>query len=88
MAVAEEQQQRVGACPELSLLIPSAASSPCRLSLCVQYSFGPWPISAEEVFAKTQLSYAFVNLKPIVPGEMQGAVAAAAAAAHTARGTF
>jgi hypothetical protein len=35
----------------------------------LQYSFGPWPISADEVFAKTQLSYAFVNLKPIVPGK-------------------
>eukprot|EP00878_Enallax_costatus_P033750 GHUV01037303.1.p1 GENE.GHUV01037303.1~~GHUV01037303.1.p1 ORF type:complete len:113 (+),score=9.24 GHUV01037303.1:141-479(+) len=34
-----------------------------------QYEFGPYPISASEVFAKTQLSYAFVNLKPIVPGE-------------------
>jgi hypothetical protein len=35
----------------------------------LQYSFGPWPISPDEVFAKTQLSYAFVNLKPIVPGK-------------------
>jgi hypothetical protein len=36
--------------------------------MLLQYLFGPWPISADEVFAKTQLSYAFVNLKPIVPG--------------------
>lgn len=53
-------------CPELSLLIGSKLS---LLQLCAQYSFGPWPISAEEMFAKSQLSYAFVNLKPIVPGE-------------------
>jgi bis(5'-adenosyl)-triphosphatase len=38
--------------------------------MLLQYLFGPWPISADEVFAKTQLSYAFVNLKPIVPGKL------------------
>ncbi|WIA15547.1 hypothetical protein OEZ85_002180 [Tetradesmus obliquus] len=35
-----------------------------------QYEFGPYPINANEVFAKTQLSFAFVNLKPIVPGHV------------------
>lgn len=35
-----------------------------------QYEFGPYPINASEVFAKTQLSFAFVNLKPIVPGHV------------------
>jgi hypothetical protein len=33
-----------------------------------EYRFGPWPIGASEVFARTALSYAFVNLKPLVPG--------------------
>lgn len=34
----------------------------------MQYKFGPWPINASEVFVRTELSYAFVNLKPLVPG--------------------
>ena len=33
------------------------------------HAFGPWTIRGSEVFALTQLSYAFVNLKPVVPGE-------------------
>lgn len=32
------------------------------------YLFGPWTIHASEVFATSPLSYAFVNLKPVVPG--------------------
>lgn len=32
------------------------------------YSFGPYKIDAEEVFYSTRLSYAFVNLWPILPG--------------------
>ncbi|KAG8371608.1 hypothetical protein BUALT_Bualt13G0106000 [Buddleja alternifolia] len=31
------------------------------------YSFGPYKISRKEVFYSTQLSYAFVNLRPVVP---------------------
>ncbi len=38
-------------------------SSPLRL-------FGPWPIASSEVFATSELSFAFVNLKPIVPGHV------------------
>jgi len=34
------------------------------------YSFGPWPISPTEVFATSPLCFAFVNLKPIVPGHV------------------
>ncbi|KAK4408758.1 Bifunctional bis(5'-adenosyl)-triphosphatase/adenylylsulfatase FHIT [Sesamum angolense] len=30
--------------------------------------FGPYKIGAKEVFYSTQLSYAFVNLRPVVPG--------------------
>ena len=32
------------------------------------HSFGPWPINETEIFAHTALSFATVNLKPIVPG--------------------
>ena len=32
--------------------------------------FGPWTISRNEVFAESPLSFAFVNLKPVVPGHV------------------
>lgn len=35
-----------------------------------QYDFGPYQINESEVFAKTLLSIAFVNLKPVVPGHV------------------
>jgi hypothetical protein len=36
---------------------------------CAQvYAFGPHTIQATEVFVTSKLCYAFVNLKPIVPG--------------------
>lgn len=39
------------------------------LTHCQQgFKFGPWPIASEEVFLTTSYSFAFVNLKPIVPG--------------------
>ncbi|GBG84780.1 hypothetical protein CBR_g39157 [Chara braunii] len=34
------------------------------------YLFGPYPIHYREVFLETSLSYAFVNLKPVVPGHV------------------
>ena len=34
-----------------------------------EQNFGPFPIKANEQFAQSQLSFAFVNLKPIVEGE-------------------
>lgn len=34
------------------------------------FKFGPWPINESEVFATTEHSFAFVNLKPIVPGHV------------------
>jgi hypothetical protein len=34
------------------------------------YTFGKWPISETEVFATSALAFAFVNLKPLVPGEL------------------
>ena len=36
-----------------------------------QFAFGPHVVRASEVFATTKLSYAFVNLKPLVPGLFQ-----------------
>jgi len=47
---------------------PQATSSLSRPSFQLQYKFGPWPIAASEVFVRTELSFAFVNLKPLVPG--------------------
>lgn len=35
-----------------------------------RYLFGPWPIHDDEVFATSSLCFAFVNLKPIVPGHV------------------
>jgi len=34
------------------------------------YAFGPWKICASEVFLTTSLSFAFVNLRPLVPGHV------------------
>lgn len=31
-------------------------------------SFGPYTICGKEIFVETPLSFAFVNLKPVVPG--------------------
>lgn len=32
------------------------------------YQFGPYTIDAKEVFCSTNLSFAMVNLRPVVPG--------------------
>ena len=32
--------------------------------------FGPWEIATSEIFAATSLSFAFVNLKPVVSGHV------------------
>ena len=32
------------------------------------FAFGPYKIDSKEVFYTTPLSYAFVNLRPVVPG--------------------
>ncbi|KAB2009391.1 hypothetical protein ES319_D10G163700v1 [Gossypium barbadense] len=34
------------------------------------YSFGPYKIDPKEVFYSTPLSYAMVNLRPVVPGNV------------------
>ncbi len=68
-ALAEKQEVRLLALSAACLRAtwPSAAPRPV-LRAHVQFSFGPWKIAASEVFALTGLSYAFVNLKPVVPG--------------------
>jgi len=35
-----------------------------------QYPFGQWVVDKEEVFARSAHSFAFVNLKPILPGHV------------------
>ena len=35
-----------------------------------EYLFGPWKIAADEVFATSPHCFAFVNLKPVVPGHV------------------
>lgn len=34
----------------------------------MDYKFGPYKIDAKEVFYSTNLSYALVNLRPLLPG--------------------
>lgn len=46
-----------------------AAPSDARRAFA-SYPFGPWPINESEVFRTSPLSYAFVNLKPVVPGHV------------------
>ncbi|KAK4440922.1 Bifunctional bis(5'-adenosyl)-triphosphatase/adenylylsulfatase FHIT [Sesamum alatum] len=59
--------------PPLSrgVTLPRASSSYSHNTYRMEsesYTFGPYKISAKEVFYSTQLSYAFVNLRPVVPG--------------------
>ncbi|KAL4859429.1 Bifunctional bis(5'-adenosyl)-triphosphatase/adenylylsulfatase FHIT [Chlorella vulgaris] len=35
-----------------------------------EYLFGPWKIDSDEVFTTSQHCFAFVNLKPVVPGHV------------------
>ena len=35
-----------------------------------EYNFGKWAIAESEVFATSKFAFAFVNLKPLVPGKM------------------
>jgi hypothetical protein len=38
------------------------------------YKFGPYKIDAREVFHSTPLSYAMVNLRPLLPGNNRSPV--------------
>ena len=42
----------------------------CHETTSADRLFGPWTISRNEVFAESPLSFAFVNLKPVVPGHV------------------
>jgi hypothetical protein len=80
------QNTATSASPTANIFLPKAVVLDCctaHSKFCtttaavagVQYEFGPYPINANEVFAKTQLSFAFVNLKPIVPGKSRSGAA-------------
>ncbi|PIN14656.1 hypothetical protein CDL12_12713 [Handroanthus impetiginosus] len=61
--------------PSLSLspgrAFSSVAHNPPKAQMeSESYSFGPYTISSKEVFYTTQLSFAFVNLRPVVPGHI------------------
>ncbi|KAB2062070.1 hypothetical protein ES319_A10G128000v1 [Gossypium barbadense] len=47
----------------------SGGASPAKMSMEF-YSFGPYKIDPTEVFYTTPLSYAMVNLRPVVPGNV------------------
>ncbi|XP_004294855.1 PREDICTED: bis(5'-adenosyl)-triphosphatase-like isoform 1 [Fragaria vesca subsp. vesca] len=49
-------------------LIPTRFSS-TKMAL-ESYNFGPYKIDSREVFYNTNLSYALVNLRPVVPGHI------------------
>ncbi|KAF8707015.1 hypothetical protein HU200_030542 [Digitaria exilis] len=52
--------------------IVSSSSSPLQPppGMEVSYKFGPYKIDAREVFHATPLSYAMVNLRPLLPGNI------------------
>ncbi|XP_023638496.1 bifunctional bis(5'-adenosyl)-triphosphatase/adenylylsulfatase FHIT isoform X2 [Capsella rubella] len=41
-----------------------------KMSTCSSYTFGPYKIDPREVFYATPLSYAMVNLRPLLPGRL------------------
>lgn len=58
------------------------AAAPGTNDAC-DYAFGPYTIHASEVFATSDLSFAFVNLKPVVPGALLELAAFLASSAAT-----
>ncbi|PIA59722.1 hypothetical protein AQUCO_00400548v1 [Aquilegia coerulea] len=48
----------------------SSVNHPTKIMASNSYKFGPYKISEKEVFYTTQLSYAMVNLRPLVPGHI------------------
>nr|XP_043636554.1 bifunctional bis(5'-adenosyl)-triphosphatase/adenylylsulfatase FHIT-like [Erigeron canadensis] len=48
----------------------SFASSSIKMEAEKQYKFGPYKIDEKEVFYSTHLSYALVNLRPLLPGHV------------------
>ncbi|XP_065848150.1 bifunctional bis(5'-adenosyl)-triphosphatase/adenylylsulfatase FHIT-like [Euphorbia lathyris] len=57
-----------------TFLLPPPSSKRFRLFATKMstesYKFGPYGIDAKEVFYSTQLSFALVNLRPVVPGHV------------------
>ncbi|CAD7696194.1 unnamed protein product [Ostreobium quekettii] len=63
--------QRGAECYGRGLLLPAGLRRSTGMSDdSQQFKFGQWPIDRSQVFLTTDLSYAFVNLKPVVPGHV------------------
>uniref|UniRef100_A0A453HPB3 Uncharacterized protein n=1 Tax=Aegilops tauschii subsp. strangulata TaxID=200361 RepID=A0A453HPB3_AEGTS len=55
----------------LLLVFPAPTSAlPSRMEEPLRYKFGPYKIDAREVFHATPLTYAMVNLRPLLPGSL------------------
>ncbi|CAM8984496.1 unnamed protein product [Rhodiola kirilowii] len=54
----------------LTIRRPHFARSSFSTMASESYAFGPYKIDPTEVFYSTQLSYAMVNLRPVVPGHI------------------
>ncbi|KAL4610991.1 hypothetical protein ACB092_08G091800 [Castanea dentata] len=52
------------------VLRPISTTTNIKMSSSEHYMFGTYKIHQNEVFYSTQLSYAFVNLRPVVPGHI------------------
>uniref|UniRef100_A0A7N2QXJ1 Uncharacterized protein n=1 Tax=Quercus lobata TaxID=97700 RepID=A0A7N2QXJ1_QUELO len=50
--------------------ISTTTTTNIKMSSSEHYMFGTYKIHQNEVFYSTQLSYAFVNLRPAVPGHI------------------
>lgn len=61
-------------CRSISTITPTLAkarkikSASAQMSSTDQFTFGPYKIDSKEVFYNTPLSYAMVNLRPLLPG--------------------
>ncbi|KAI7747681.1 hypothetical protein M8C21_029019 [Ambrosia artemisiifolia] len=51
-------------------VIPIARALSTKMEAAEHYEFGPYKIDQREVFYSTPLSYAFVNLRPLLPGNL------------------
>ncbi|KAF5842862.1 HIT-like protein [Dunaliella salina] len=56
--------------PNFRQHIPVRAITAASMDKSVEYNFGPYKIRGDEVFCISKLSFAFVNLKPVVPGHI------------------
>jgi hypothetical protein len=58
----------------LQMFSSPLSSARLLFSLLASYKFGPYKIDAREVFHATPLSYAMVNLRPLLPGKFRAFV--------------